>query len=147
MKLIRLSALLTGPLYRQGNISGTPVRGWVDTTGNRTHNLPPCSAMPQPTAPTPPASILYMKSWLKLRLLEGLSVSRQLSQSTADLHTAVLRYCSPNYLARLSGEHRLSGLKGDLIPTGTQSVSPCWCNNVIHLLQKKIKTKSHFLVG
>jgi hypothetical protein len=41
---------------------------------------------------------------------------------------------------------RLSGPKGDLSPTDKQSVSPCWCNNVIHLLQKKNKTKSDFLV-
>ena len=70
MKVVRLSALRTGPPLPPGNIPGSlSVRGWVDprghsaagrimsmknsndTIGNRTHDLPSCSAVPQPTAP------------------------------------------------------------------------------------------------
>jgi len=72
MKVVRLSALRTGRLYPPGNIPGTHF-GWGlsqpqghsaagrimtlknsnDTIGNRTRELPACSAVPQSTAPTP----------------------------------------------------------------------------------------------
>ena len=70
MKVVRLSALRTGRLYPQGNISGThfcqrlsrpqgynaagrimSMKNSIDTIGNRTPHLPACSAVPQPTAP------------------------------------------------------------------------------------------------
>jgi hypothetical protein len=66
MKLVRLSALRTGRLYRphqEISLVLISVRGWVnpsaagrmknsnDTIGNWTRNLPTCGAVPQPTAP------------------------------------------------------------------------------------------------
>ena len=70
MKVVRLSALRTGRLYSPGNIPGThfcwrlsqpqshraagrivSMKNSNDTIGNRTRNLPACSALPQPTAP------------------------------------------------------------------------------------------------
>ena len=66
MKVVRLSALRTGPLYPAGNIPCTYFRWRLshiaaegiistknsnDTIGNRTRDLPGCSAVPQPTAP------------------------------------------------------------------------------------------------
>ena len=71
MKLVKLSALRTGRLYPPGNIPGThfsqrlsqpqdhvAVRRIVsmknsnETIGNRTRDLPACSALPQPTGHT-----------------------------------------------------------------------------------------------
>ena len=70
MKVVRLSALRTGHLYPPGNIPGThfyqrlsqpqghsaagrimSMKNVNDTIGNRTRDLPTCSAVPQPTAP------------------------------------------------------------------------------------------------
>ena len=68
MKVLRLSALRTGHLYPPGNIPGTPfckrlsrpqghsaagriMKNSSDTIGNRTRNLPACSAVLQPTRP------------------------------------------------------------------------------------------------
>jgi len=70
MKVVRLPALRTGRLYPPGNIpdthfclrlsqpQGHSVAGRImslnnssDAIGNRTRNLPTCSAVPQPTAP------------------------------------------------------------------------------------------------
>ena len=70
MKVVRLSALGTGRLYPPGNIPGThfcwrlsqpqghsaagrimSMKNSNDTIGNRTRDLPTCSAVPQPTAP------------------------------------------------------------------------------------------------
>jgi hypothetical protein len=53
MKVARLSALRTGHLYPPEN---NPVRvksmqNSSDPTGNRTRDLPPCSALPEPSAP------------------------------------------------------------------------------------------------
>ena len=68
MKVVSLSALCTGRLCPPGNIPGTHFR-WsrpqrhseagrfmvmkksIETIGNRTRDLPACSAVPQPTAP------------------------------------------------------------------------------------------------
>ena len=70
MKVAKLSALGTGRLYPSGNISGIhfcyrlsrpqgysaagrimSMKYYSDTIGNRTRDLPTCSAVPQPTAP------------------------------------------------------------------------------------------------
>ena len=70
MKVIRLLALCTGRLYPPGKIPGThfyqrlsrpqghnatgrikSLKNSSDSIGNRTHDLPACSAVPQPTAP------------------------------------------------------------------------------------------------
>jgi hypothetical protein len=70
MKVVRLSVLRTGRLYPPGYIPGThfclklrqpqghsaagrimSMKNFNDTIGNRTHDLPACSAIPQPTAP------------------------------------------------------------------------------------------------
>jgi hypothetical protein len=74
MKVVRMSALRTGRLYSPGNIS---VRDWVDpraivrpkglcqwknssdTIGNRTRDLPVCSAVPQPTVPPRARPLFY----------------------------------------------------------------------------------------
>jgi len=64
VKVVRLSALRTGRIYPPGNIPGThsaagrimSVKNSSDTIGNRTCDLPTCSAVPQPTVP-PRASI------------------------------------------------------------------------------------------
>ena len=59
MKVVSLSALRTGRLYPTGNVPGThfcytlrimSMKNSSDTTGNRTSELPICSAVPQPTA-------------------------------------------------------------------------------------------------
>ena len=69
MKVKRLSALRTGRLYPAGNIPGThfcyrlsqpqgprvagritSMKNFSDTIGNRTRDLPACSAVPQPAA-------------------------------------------------------------------------------------------------
>jgi len=69
--VVKLSALRTGRLYPPGNIPGTDfcyrlsqpqdhsaagrimsMKKSNDTIGNRTRNLPTCSAVPQPTALT-----------------------------------------------------------------------------------------------
>jgi hypothetical protein len=68
-KVLRLSALHTGRLYSPGNIPGThfclelsqpqghsaarrimSMKNSNVTVGNRTHNLPACNTVPQPTA-------------------------------------------------------------------------------------------------
>jgi len=70
MKMVRLSALRIGRLYPPGNIPGThfcyrlsvpqgnsaagrimSMKNSNDTIGNRTRNLPTCSAVPQPSTP------------------------------------------------------------------------------------------------
>jgi len=70
MKVVRLSALRTDRLYPPGNISGThfckrlsqpqghsaagrimSMKNSIDAIGNRTGDLPACSAVPPPTAP------------------------------------------------------------------------------------------------
>ena len=70
MKVVRSSALHPGRLYLPGNIPGThscymlsrpwghnvagrikSIKNSYDTIANRTHGLPTCSAVPQPTAP------------------------------------------------------------------------------------------------
>ena len=68
--MVRLSALRTGRLYHPGNIPGThfclrlsqpqghstagrimSMKNSNDTIGNRTRDIPACSAVPEPTAP------------------------------------------------------------------------------------------------
>ena len=70
LKVVRLSALRTSRFYPPGNIPGThfwyrlsqnqghsaagriiSMKNCNDTIGNRTRELPACSAVPQPTAP------------------------------------------------------------------------------------------------
>jgi len=80
MKVVRLSALRTGRLYPAGNIPGThlcqrlsrleghsaagrimSMKNSNNAIGNRTPDLPGCSALPQPTAPQrAPCSALVM---------------------------------------------------------------------------------------
>jgi hypothetical protein len=69
MKVVRLSALGTGRFYPTGNIPGThfcyrlsrpqsqgaaewimSMKNYNENFGNRTRNLPACSAVPQPAA-------------------------------------------------------------------------------------------------
>ena len=66
MKVVKLSGLRADHLYPLGNIPGTHfgkrlsqphghratgrIMSMNDTIGNRTHDLPACSAVPQPTA-------------------------------------------------------------------------------------------------
>jgi hypothetical protein len=81
MKVVRLSALRTGRLYPPGNIPGThfcsrlsrpqghsaterimSMKNFNDTIGNRTRELPACSAVPEPTAPPrAPPVLVYNK--------------------------------------------------------------------------------------
>ena len=82
--MVRLSALRTGRLYSPGNIPGTnfcyrlsrpqghsaagrivSMKNSKDTIGNRTRDLPTCSAVPQPTALLR-ASPLCCIPWLNL---------------------------------------------------------------------------------
>jgi hypothetical protein len=76
MRVLRLSALCTGRHYPTRNIPGThlckrmrqpqvhSVANSSDTIGNRTRELPACSALPQPTTPprTPFARKVYWNS-------------------------------------------------------------------------------------
>ena len=78
MKVVRLSAICTSRLYPPGNIIGThfcyrlsqpqghsaagrimSMKNSSDTIGNRTRDLPACSAVPQPT--TPPRTPITIK--------------------------------------------------------------------------------------
>ena len=52
--VVRLLALRTGRLYAQGHDAAgriTSMKYSNDTVGNRTRDLPACSAVPQPAAP------------------------------------------------------------------------------------------------
>ena len=65
MKVVRLSARRTDRLYYRGDTPG--VAGKIksmkkpnDRIGNRTRDLPACSAVPQPTAPPMYREIIYV---------------------------------------------------------------------------------------
>jgi hypothetical protein len=79
MKVVRLSALHSGHLYCPGNIPGTHfcyedsvterimlMKNSNDTIGNRTRDLPVCSAVPQttmpPSAPQTQNTVVYQSS-------------------------------------------------------------------------------------
>jgi hypothetical protein len=59
MKVVRLSALRTDRHSAAGRIMS--MKNSNDTIGNRTRDLPACSAVPQPTAP-PRAPVGYITS-------------------------------------------------------------------------------------
>jgi len=61
MQVVRLSALHTSRLYSRGDI---PAGGM----GDQTHDLPACSAVPQPTAPPP--TPLYKSGCTEVRTCE-----------------------------------------------------------------------------
>jgi hypothetical protein len=82
MKVVRLSALRTGHLYRLSQPRGHSVTEKImsmknsnDTIRNRTRDLPVCSAVPQPTTPlcAPFNKILTKKSPFSLRLTQHTS--------------------------------------------------------------------------
>jgi len=87
MNVVRLSALHNGRIYPPGNIPGTHLRyrlsqpqghsaagkimsmkNSIDNIGNRTRELPACSAVPQPTAHRVPPNLFNSKRKRKILL-------------------------------------------------------------------------------
>ena len=72
MKVVSLSALRTGRLYPPGNIPGSqpqghsatgrimPMKNSDDIIGNRSRDLPTCSAVPQLTVPPRAPYYIYI---------------------------------------------------------------------------------------
>jgi hypothetical protein len=80
MKVVSLSALRTGPLYllflldSESTAGPESIRNFKDSIGNRTRDLPACSAMPQPTAP-PHHDPKYICAFTKMSAIVGFKIS------------------------------------------------------------------------
>jgi len=101
MKVIKLSALRIGRLYPAANISSThfyyrrsqpyghnaagrimSMKNSNDTIGNRTRDLPACSAVPQPTAPPRAPYTLSLLYLIITQLIMRLECDRQYRKLT-----------------------------------------------------------------
>ena len=113
MKVVRLSAIRTGRLYPPGNIPGThfclrlsqpqghsaagkimSMKNPNDTNGNRTRDLPACSAVPQPTALQRARSIITQLHQITLVGLYDVKELSSPTSSTAQVRFVVQSGCS-----------------------------------------------------
>jgi len=137
MKVIRLSALHTGRLYPPRNIPGThscwrlsqyqghiaagrimSMKNSSDIIGNRTRNLPACSAVPQPTAP-PRASLQQHYNGLSTSLKRECHFSEHVQKLDTIIYTVKGRREFIRYRDWLR-----AGRSGDRIPVGTRYSAP-----------------------